>query len=134
MGLSETSRAEFQLQFERLCVLDYPIRNTDRGADNWLIKYEPEQETEGSSSNSGNSEWAMIKPPTVRVAAIDNGLAFPIKHPDSWRAYPYHWAWLPHAKVPFSQDTKNLVLEKLADMNFVQGICDELEKLFSTDK
>ena len=35
-----------------------------------LIKYEPEQETEGSSSNSGNSEWAMIKPPTVRVAAI----------------------------------------------------------------
>ena len=35
----------------------------------------------------------------IDVAAIDNGLAFPIKHPDSWRAYPYHWAWLPYAKV-----------------------------------
>jgi phosphatidylinositol 4-kinase type 2 len=31
---------EFQLKFERLVVLDYIIRNTDRGNDNWLIKYE----------------------------------------------------------------------------------------------
>ena len=30
----------FQLQFERLVVLDYIIRNTDRGNDNWLVKYE----------------------------------------------------------------------------------------------
>lgn len=30
----------FQLQFERLVVLDYIIRNTDRGNDNWLIKYD----------------------------------------------------------------------------------------------
>lgn len=30
----------FQIQFERLVVLDYIIRNTDRGNDNWLIKYE----------------------------------------------------------------------------------------------
>jgi hypothetical protein len=29
-----------QLMFERLVVLDYIIRNTDRGNDNWLIKYE----------------------------------------------------------------------------------------------
>lgn len=29
-----------QLEFERLVVLDYIIRNTDRGNDNWLIKYE----------------------------------------------------------------------------------------------
>merc|ERR1711953_179148 len=132
--LSETSRAEFQLQFERLCVLDYLIRNTDRGADNWLIKYEPEQETEGSSSNSGNSEWAMIKPPTVRVAAIDNGLAFPIKHPDSWRAYPYHWAWLEQAQKPFSEDTIQLVLHKISDLGFIEELVDELKEIFSLDK
>jgi hypothetical protein len=30
----------FQLLFERIVVLDYIIRNTDRGNDNWLIKYE----------------------------------------------------------------------------------------------
>jgi phosphatidylinositol 4-kinase type 2 len=31
---------EFQFKFERLVVLDYIIRNTDRGNDNWLIKFE----------------------------------------------------------------------------------------------
>ena len=31
--------AEFQHKFERLVILDYIIRNTDRGNDNWLIKY-----------------------------------------------------------------------------------------------
>ena len=30
----------FQLQFERLVILDYIIRNTDRGNDNWLVKYD----------------------------------------------------------------------------------------------
>lgn len=30
---------KLQLQFERLVVLDYIIRNTDRGSDNWLIHY-----------------------------------------------------------------------------------------------
>ncbi|KAJ8934647.1 hypothetical protein NQ314_013246 [Rhamnusium bicolor] len=95
---------KFQLQFERLVVLDYIIRNTDRGNDNWLIKYEQ---------------------PT-----IVNGNT----HPDSWRAYPYHWAWLPQAKVPFSKHTKDLVLPLLADMNFVQDLCDDLYLLFKQDK
>ncbi len=30
---------KLQLEFERLVVLDYIIRNTDRGSDNWLIYY-----------------------------------------------------------------------------------------------
>ncbi|ETN71486.1 hypothetical protein NECAME_19314, partial [Necator americanus] len=34
------TQREFQLLFEKLVVLDYVIRNTDRGNDNWLIKYE----------------------------------------------------------------------------------------------
>ena len=29
-----------QREFERLVVLDYVIRNTDRGNDNWLLHYE----------------------------------------------------------------------------------------------
>ena len=83
----------FQLQFERLVVLDYIIRNTDRGNDNWLIRYKKAKEV-------SNAEEVIDT--SIEVAAIDNGLAFPIKHPDSWRAYPYHWAWLPYAKVDLS--------------------------------
>ncbi|KAG7156975.1 phosphatidylinositol 4-kinase type 2-alpha-like isoform X1 [Homarus americanus] len=128
--LGETTSRQFQLQFERLVILDYIIRNTDRGNDNWLIKYDkPELADEGEGE-----DWSVVKPPEVRVAAIDNGLAFPFKHPDSWRAYPYHWAWLPWAKIAFSNEIRDLVLPLLSDMNFVQELCDDMYNLFQTDK
>ena len=106
-------------------MLDYIIRNTDRGNDNWLINYK---------KSKAATEDEEATPASIQVAAIDNGLAFPIKHPDSWRAYPYHWAWLPYAKIPFSQETKDLILDKISDMNFVQDICEDMYGLFMTDK
>ncbi|XP_036229624.1 phosphatidylinositol 4-kinase type 2-alpha isoform X2 [Bactrocera oleae] len=184
----------FQLQFERLVVLDYIIRNTDRGNDNWLIRYVRPTGTAKTSANGGgllvkptnvseqtsqkqdgeqtpqiadkldankldstaqkqdsepaspNFDVASANKPTtsqsgdtttegaITIAAIDNGLAFPFKHPDSWRAYPYHWAWLPQAKVPFSEETKNHVLPLLSDMNYVEEICTDLFYLFQQDK
>ncbi|KAH8312104.1 hypothetical protein KR044_009413 [Drosophila immigrans] len=210
--LSPALAKSFQLQFERLVVLDYIIRNTDRGNDNWLIKYvapklvgevsgtggrtmsrshqivgqpiidlneqppvvrehELQRETAGGGGGQpsptsmsvnepptfGNSyvssdedeipstsskkqqmigepSWNLIEAPQIKIAAIDNGLAFPFKHPDSWRAYPYHWAWLPQAKVPFSDDIKDQVLPQLSDMNFVEEICTELLYLFQQDR
>lgn len=33
-----------------------------------------------------DTEWVVVKDPIIKLAAIDNGLAFPLKHPDSWRA------------------------------------------------
>lgn len=165
--LSTRLSQKFQLQFERLVVLDYIIRNTDRGNDNWLIKYDLPS-THGSLNGSANSinnnfitlatptnaqsngihhngsaasisrhetdDWNMIEIPEIKIAAIDNGLAFPFKHPDSWRAYPYHWAWLPQAKIPFSQDIKDLVLPSLSDLNFVEDLCNDLLELFKQDK
>lgn len=71
----------------------------------------------------------------IRIAAIDNGLAFPFKHPDEWRTYPFHWAWLPQAKAPFSDEIKDLVLPLISDMNYVQHeLCDEIQRLFLQDK
>ena len=122
--LSEDSASEFQFKFERLVVLDYIIRNTDRGNDNWLLKYvkPPAKEATEETENDEKAE--------IDVAAIDNGLAFPFKHPDSWRTYPYHWAWLSYAKIPFSKRIKDMILPKLSDMNFVQDLCDDLHNLF----
>ncbi|XP_053671762.1 phosphatidylinositol 4-kinase type 2-alpha [Anopheles nili] len=153
---------KFQLQFERLVVLDYIIRNTDRGNDNWLIKYDqPSILPTSPSATSPNgfnglangvngggyiprsssrlemmehTDWNLVQLPEIKIAAIDNGLAFPFKHPDSWRAYPYHWAWLPQAKQPFSQDIKDLVLPSLSDSNFCEELCNELYELFKQDK
>lgn len=78
--IPEEVQREFQLQFERLVVLDYIIRNTDRNHDNWLIKYNKLEEKKSSET------WNQKKEPSVKIAAIDNGLAFPFKHPDEWRA------------------------------------------------
>jgi phosphatidylinositol 4-kinase type 2 len=163
---------KFQFQFERLVVLDYIIRNTDRGNDNWLIKYEQPTivganghanlinnnfinlttptntasstattanhsrniSRHDSSELTENADWNLVQLPEIKIAAIDNGLAFPFKHPDSWRAYPYHWAWLPQAKIPFSQDIKDLVLPLLSDLNFVEELCNDLFEIWKQDK
>ncbi|GAV04262.1 hypothetical protein RvY_14570 [Ramazzottius varieornatus] len=150
--LSEASAKAFQLKFERLVVLDYIIRNTDRGNDNWLVLYETAeqsspkipskserdvdllQHTPGSpETEKAGGDWIAVEP-RIEIAAIDNGLAFPFKHPDEWRAYPYYWAWLPQAKVPFSQETIDLVLPYLSDMSFVENMAESLEEIFTTDR
>ncbi|VDM25979.1 unnamed protein product [Toxocara canis] len=146
---------EFQLEFEKMVVLDYIIRNTDRGNDNWLIKYEVEavpvppdpvpsdtRLVSGDECTSGgirldedNPEepWNDVSMPSIKLAAIDNGLAFPFKHPDEWRAYPYHWAWLPMAKTPFSDETVGLVLPCVDSTEFVEELCEELREIFRED-
>lgn len=43
---------------------------------------------------------------------------------------PFYWAWLPIAKIPFSDETKALVLDKLKDPEFVQCLDDDLRRLF----
>lgn len=135
--LPENTRKQLQSRFERLVILDYVIRNTDRGNDNWLIRYESQGDfiegSEKASDGPVSKEWTD-KEPIIKIAAIDNGLAFPFKHPDEWRAYPFLWAWLSQAKVPFSQETRDLILPRISDMNFVQDLCEDLYELFKTDK
>ncbi|KAM7155593.1 phosphatidylinositol 4-kinase type 2-beta [Molossus nigricans] len=128
--LPENIRKQFQSQFERLVILDYIIRNTDRGNDNWLIKYEKQK----LGKEIKETKWIDDKELLIKVAAIDNGLAFPFKHPDEWRTYPFHWAWLPQAKVPFSEEIRNLILPYISDMNFVQDLCEDIYELFKVDK
>ncbi|XP_044537690.1 phosphatidylinositol 4-kinase type 2-beta [Gracilinanus agilis] len=82
--LPENIRKQLQSQFERLVALDYITRNTDRGNDNWLVRYE--KQSDGSESSSKETEWTTNKESLIKIAAIDNGLAFPFKHPDEWRA------------------------------------------------
>eukprot|EP00117_Sycon_ciliatum_P031659 scpid80085/ scgid6023/ Phosphatidylinositol 4-kinase type 2-beta; Phosphatidylinositol 4-kinase type II-beta len=196
---------ELQEQFERLVILDYITRNTDRGNDNWLIKYERPTSTSQSStatsssvellpglsdvtrdhavagtsssasaatagaaarkqspdaggsadadgmvnvgldpvaavstgSGADSSPAVRVQPDdgrgSITIAAIDNGLSFPFKHPDSWRAYPYHWAWLPMAKKPFSKATVDHVLPKISDPRFAEDLIDDLLSLFKED-
>lgn len=131
-ALPKPTAEELQFQFEKLVVLDYVIRNTDRGNDNWLIRYEVSDLSE-TADEDFHAEWGVVKMPQIQVYAIDNGLAFPMKHPDEWRAYPFYWAWLPMAKRPFSETIKELVLPLLSDTHFVNSLVQELNDLFKID-
>lgn len=50
--LSHSLQKKFQLCFEKLVILDYIIRNTDRGNDNWLIKYIQSSDESSATSTS----------------------------------------------------------------------------------
>ncbi|KAI8843439.1 phosphatidylinositol 3 and 4-kinase-domain-containing protein [Chytriomyces cf. hyalinus JEL632] len=119
------TQKEFQMGFERLVVLDYLIRNTDRGMDNWMIRYlEPGPPSIPTTENTAS---------TITVAAIDNGLAFPFKHPDKWRSYPYGWVYLPIARIPFSKNTREHVLYFLTSQEWWKETLDGLEGIFRLD-
>lgn len=136
-SLPPSIQTQFQLCFERLVILDYLMRNTDRGMDNWMLFYgrieDDETEEKIAASQSSISSWQVVSPQVARIAAIDNGLAFPFKHPDNWRSYPFGWAWLPCTKIPFSEETRSLFLPKLTDPRFVDELCFELKKVFMID-
>lgn len=68
--------------------------------------------------------------PHVQIAAIDNGLAFPFKHPDQWRTYPYRWSSLPMARNPFSEETVQKILPFLDNMDFVRELGNDLQRIF----
>ncbi|KAF9903267.1 phosphatidyl inositol kinase [Linnemannia zychae] len=242
---------QFREQFEKMIILDYLIRNTDRGLDNWMIRYcekegisivtapaggtqkshlqqEPTRRNsrvgdllglysdrgsvrsnssmrEGSSSRNGMLVTPPGTPPRsnlsravsgmehlqdedtptestgllsqersgsptkrssteaegttsatatkdtkltpaetieahygpnhVHVAAIDNGLAFPFKHPDSWRSYPYGWLFLPRPLIsqPFTKATRDHFLPLLSSPVWWRETIADLRRLFSID-
>lgn len=96
-----------------------------------MIKIDLPKEPEATEGSEG--EWEQVSPPFLKIAAIDNGLAFPFKHPDSWRAYPFGWASLPCARVPFSDETKERFLPKLIDPDWCDQLLHELKNIAQVD-
>ncbi|KAI8341964.1 phosphatidylinositol 3 and 4-kinase-domain-containing protein [Chlamydoabsidia padenii] len=145
---------QFKKEFEHLVILDYLIRNTDRGLDNWMIRY-CDGNAHATKQNIGDSKASIIidnqhhdhRPtstsscshkntlPHLHVAAIDNGLAFPSKHPDEWRSYPYGWLSLPNNLVarPFSTETRRRFLPVLSDPVWWHTTVKQLRQLFQVD-
>ncbi|KAJ3323997.1 phosphatidyl inositol kinase [Boothiomyces sp. JEL0866] len=136
LSWSENSKLEFQYGFERLVILDYFIRNTDRGSDNWMIKSSPWQEPQSPASSSSQTdaeELGIKRDCKVQIAAIDNGLAFPTHHPDRVRSYPYGWTSLPIVHQPFSKTTANQVLPFLSSTSWMDATLTGIEELFQID-
>lgn len=100
----------FLVQFQKFAILDFLIRNTDRGMHNWLIS-----------------------PVELKIAAIDNGLSFPHHHPDKYRSYPYSWASLPIAKLPFCGQIRSGLTPRLTNMRNWETWETGLKEIFFSD-
>ncbi|OLL24256.1 Phosphatidylinositol 4-kinase lsb6, partial [Neolecta irregularis DAH-3] len=176
---TDTLQQNFREELEKLVILDYIMRNTDRGLDNWMIKIctqtqdvkivtpnppssatgfyngfpaEPHvyslstislnspvygqgpsmAATEGPSSSVNTPQQDQTH---IHIGAIDNSLAFPWKHPDEWRSYPYGWLFLPVSLIgqPFSQKTRSHFLPLLTSSTWWRQTTDLLHSLFSQD-
>lgn len=113
---------DFRFELEKLVCFDYLIRNTDRGLDNFMVKVEEPNETSSRR--------------TLKLAAIDNSLAFPWTHPAGIRSYPWGWLYLPTDLIggPFSAQTRALFLSQLNKPGWWHQTRIELERLFREDE
>ena len=69
----------------------------------------------------------------IYLAAIDNGLAFPFKHPDQWRSYPYGWAFLPQSTLSFSVEIREKLKAVMTEPLFWERLESELLQVFQVD-
>lgn len=159
---TDSLQESFREQLERLVILDYIMRNTDRGLDNWMIRIDkrtqeasivveppnrddsPKQRANGhvdpykrqehmtTSSRSNTPDNTSAK---VTIGAIDNSLSWPWKHPDAWRSFPFGWLFLPVSLIgrPFSEKTKMHFLPLLTSKQWWSETQIVLRRCFEQD-
>jgi phosphatidylinositol 4-kinase type 2 len=119
---SDVFKRQFHAEFERLVCLDYVIRNTDRTEDNWMVRVVWVRESDqivydGLVPTDQEKIDSSLLTPLVKIAAIDNGLAFPWKHPTGLRQFPFSWQYLNQSLIPFSSTLRHSLLSILSDPN-----------------
>ncbi|KAH3667002.1 hypothetical protein WICMUC_005349 [Wickerhamomyces mucosus] len=119
---------QFREELEKLVILDYIMRNTDRGLDNWMVNLSWTDIKQDENAN-------FIKRPILKIAAIDSSLSFPWKHPDEWRSYPFGWLFLPLSLIgqPFSQKTREHYLSILTSTKWWVILSILLKEKFTMD-
>lgn len=158
---SPALQTSFREQLEKLVILDYIMRNTDRGLDNWMIRIDKEKDeativrdlhnrvrdlkqTNGDLSSDGyhrRTESMTTTPSgqedhsTPRIGAIDNSLSWPWKHPDAWRSFPFGWLFLPVSLIgrPFTEQTRRHFLPLLTSKEWWSETQVRLRKTFEMD-
>lgn len=118
---------QFREELDKLVILDFIMRNTDRGLDNWMIKL--------VWLEKENHKTYRKVSPFLKIGAIDSGLAFPWKYPDEWRSFPFGWLFLPLSLIgqPFSIETRKHYLSLLTSACWWEKTVMELKKIFMKD-
>lgn len=157
---SDALQESFREQLEKLVILDYIMRNTDRGTDNWMIRIDSvkqtaeivarppksERQQNGHLDPSAAEEYHrrqenMTATPSDEetvmpsLGAIDNSLSWPWKHPDAWRSYPFGWLFLPVSLIgrPFTEKTRRHFLPLLTSKEWWTDTQVKLRNCFELD-
>ncbi|KAJ9629612.1 Phosphatidylinositol 4-kinase LSB6 [Taxawa tesnikishii (nom. ined.)] len=168
---TEELQQSFREQLEKLVILDYIMRNTDRGLNNWMVRIDqqtqeasivvhppkkdslnsrippdkadkanghpdPYKRQESMTATNGSTSPAPADiERRVTIGAIDNSLAWPWKHPDAWRSYPFGWLFLPVSLIgqPFSEKTKMHFLPLLTSKHWWSETQVALRRCFEQD-
>ncbi|KXL47711.1 hypothetical protein M433DRAFT_152674 [Acidomyces richmondensis BFW] len=156
---SENLQQSFREELEKLVILDYVMRNTDRGTDNWMIRIDRQSEeaqllieppkqngyvnathANGETNGYHRRDESMTASPVhdnaiPRIGAIDNSLSWPWKHPDAWRSYPFGWLFLPVSLIgrPFSERTRRHFLTLLTSKEWWRETQIRLRRCFEID-
>jgi hypothetical protein len=147
---TEELQQSFREELEKLVILDYIMRNTDRGTDNWMIRVDKEgkkasivKEPPSANEDGYNRRTENMTPipsksgdnANPHIGAIDNSLSWPWKHPDAWRSYPFGWLFMPVTMIgrPFSAATKHHFLPLLTSKEWWSDTQVKLRKCFETD-
>ncbi|ODV92633.1 hypothetical protein CANCADRAFT_19874, partial [Tortispora caseinolytica NRRL Y-17796] len=123
---------QFRQELSKLVILDYIMRNTDRGLDNWMINISWDT---SDTADLANTSVPRGPRPKLKIGAIDSGLSFPWKHPDEWRTFPFGWLFLPIALIgqPFSPDIREHFLRILCSREWWSQTVKELRDCFAID-
>ena len=159
---SEELQQSFREELEKLVILDYIMRNTDRGTDNWMIRIDREtnqaqlviepprqnghldaNKTQGDVDGYRRRDGSMTtsaarsaeRGGVPHIGAIDNSLSWPWKHPDAWRSYPFGWLFLPVSLIgrPFSEKARRHFLPLLTSKDWWRDTVVRLRECFELD-
>ncbi|KDN40610.1 hypothetical protein K437DRAFT_258600 [Tilletiaria anomala UBC 951] len=129
----------FRLELEKLVVLDYLMRNTDRGLDNamvsvWSTKPDLASGAPAPGSGGSGSQDSIVR--RMKIGAIDSSLSFPHSHPSGMREYPFGWLWLPSSLIgqPFSAGIRAQLLPVLNDPLWWRETVAGLRIIFEKDR
>ncbi|KAL9092143.1 MAG: hypothetical protein Q9165_004576 [Trypethelium subeluteriae] len=144
---TDSLQLAFREQLEKLVILDYIMRNTDRGLDNWMIKIDTVKEEASivaeppmnqgqdntdslnSRANGDRGDGQYTRAEQMRAATPSTSSNI------QWRSYPFGWLFLPVSLIgqPFSEATRLHFLPLLTSRQWWSETQYALRQCFSQD-
>lgn len=89
----------------------------------------PDPQFKSDEVEQGTSTASQQVDRIFKIACIDNGLAFPFKHPSDIRSYPFSWSkYFPYfANQPFVPEVKECVLRVLQNVELIKQLCIKVQ-------